>query len=316
MIEKQMKNEKGFSLIEMLIAMALGIFMLGVAIFTFNKQNAVIRTGNQETETRGMARLALDALVTNIQMAGYGLPPGDSTINDGASPPVFSPRPAVGIATATATSIKYRVNSDDVTTYVAVDPSDPSVSNAFAVPLNSAIGIFAVNDQVVFFDISAPANMGFRMVSNINSPQTVGSDTYDVMDMNSVVHGVELNPIRDSVPVVINKFHEITYTFNSIAQTISVIDDMGTVPNGDDTTTVIANNVTDLTFSYFNSAVYASPSTPPPPVTLPLDWGTVSDRDELGDIRRINVSITVRDQNETQVTTTLVSDITLRNMGI
>jgi type II secretory pathway pseudopilin PulG len=313
MIEKQMKNEKGFTLIEMLLAMALGIVVLGIAIFTYNKQSTVLRTGNQQTETRGMARLAMDALVTNIQTAGYGLPPGDSTINDRADPPVFSPRAAMGISKASATSVTYRVNSDDITTFIAVDPSS-SASNAFVVPLNSAIGIFAVNDQVVFFDVSSPANTGFRVVSNINSPQLVSGTNYDVMAMSGVAHGVELNPLRDSVPVMINKYHEITYTFNAGPQTITVQDDQGTDPTGDDTTTVIATNVTNLTFSYFNSVVYNS-TADPTAIALPLDWATVADRPALGNIRRINIDITVRDQNETTVTTTLVSDVTLRNMG-
>jgi type II secretory pathway pseudopilin PulG len=313
MIEKQMKNEKGFTLIEMLLAMTLGIVVLGVAIYTYNKQSSVIRTGNQETETRGMARLAMDALVTNIQTAGYGLPPGDSTINDGADPPVFSPRAAMGISKASATSVTYRVNSEDITTYVSRDPSS-SAANSFVVPLNSANGIFLVNDQVVFFDISAPANTGFRVVSNITSPQLISGTNYDLMAMSGVSHGVELNPLRDSVPVMINKYHEITYTFNAGPQTITVVDDQGTDPTGDDTTTTIATNVTNLTFSYFNSVVYNS-TADPTAVALPLDWVNVADRPDLGNIRRINIDITVRDQNETAVTTTLVSDVTLRNMG-
>jgi hypothetical protein len=113
---------------------------------------------------------------------------------------------------------------------------------------------------------------------------------------------------------MINKYHEITYTFNAGPQTITVVDDQGTDPTGDDTTTTIATNVTNLTFSYFNSVVYNS-TADPTAVALPLDWVNVADRPDLGNIRRINIDITVRDQNETTVTTTLVSDVTLRNMG-
>ena len=80
--------------------MSLGIVVMGVAIFTYNKQSTVLRIGNQETQTRGMARLAMDALVKNIQTAGSGMPPGDSKINDGASPPTYTPRNAQGISKA------------------------------------------------------------------------------------------------------------------------------------------------------------------------------------------------------------------------
>jgi type II secretory pathway pseudopilin PulG len=315
MFAKKMKNEKGFTLIEMLLAMTLGIVVMGVAIFTYNKQSTVLRIGNQETQTRGMARLAMDAMVSNIQTAGYGMPPGDSKINNGANPPVYSPRNAQGVSQASSTAITIMTNRSDISTYIARDPS-VSPANAFLVPLNSAVtGVpattFAVGDQIVFFDVSDPSITFRGDISSLTSPQSAGGVNYDLITLGSSIVTTAVKPIRDSVPFMVNQYHTITYTFNAIAETITLNDDQGTANNGDDITRVVANNVTNLTLTYFDTFGNTVD------VSTPLDWANgTADQDELGSIRGIAIDLTVRDQNETAVTTTLTSAATLRNMGI
>ena len=277
MIKRPMNNEKGFTLIEMLIAMAIGIALLATATYTYTKQSDVIRFGNQTTQTRGMARLALDELVTEIRRAGYGMPPGDSAAG----------RPARGISTATATSITYRANTDNFTTY-AIDDNTNSGSNA--VPVTDA-SLFSVNDNVAFFDTAAPANGRFGpLTSVIPGPDLIGFGS---------ANGFTYEPIADNTAVVVNKYHTITYTYNSGPMTITVTDDGG---NSTNTTTTVAGNVTDVTFSYFDAS--GTPLT-----TLPLN------ATDLGNVRRMNISITVQDRIETTVTETFDTDVTLRNMG-
>jgi hypothetical protein len=85
---------------------------------------------------------------------------------------------------------------------------------------------------------------------------------------------------------------------------------MGTNPTGDDTTTTIATNVKDLTLRYFDSFDNLVS------VATPLDWTNgAADEALLGSIRGIAISITVQDQTESTVTTTLTSGVSLRNMG-
>jgi type II secretory pathway pseudopilin PulG len=314
MCAKKMKNENGFTLIEMLLAMTLGIVVLGVAIFTYNKQSSVLRIGNQETQTRGMARLAMDEMVSNIQTAGYGMPPGDSKINNGANPPVYSPRNAQGVSKASSTSITLLTNRSNITTFIARDPS-VSPANAFLVPVDSAVtGVpattFAVGDQVVFFDISDPATTFREEISALTSPLSVGGVDYDLITLSSSVVTTAIKPVRDSVPFMINQYHTITFTFDAGAETITVVDDQGTVSTGDDITRVIASNVTNLTLTYFDTFDSTVD------VSTPLDWANTADQPDLGSIRGIAINLTVRDQNETTVTTTLTSAATLRNMGI
>jgi len=293
---RQMKNEKGFTMIEMMIAAAMSIVLLGAAVYTYNKQDKLLRQENDSVQTRDFARLAMDQVANNLLLAGYGFPPGNSVAG----------RPAQGFTNADVTTLTYRANTDNIMTYVARDAI--AAATGFVVPLNTASGIFSVNDTVIFFDVETPTKWGTRTVSAIGNNINLGDPVnYDTLSMSAVANGFDFKPVTDVVAVEINKFHTITYTFNAGAQTITVTDDQGTDDGGtDDTTTLVANRVTDLTFSYFDANGN--------PLTL-LTTGTPTDPTELGNIRKVGISITTVDDLDTNVTATLLTDINLRNMG-
>ena len=69
-------NEQGLTLIELLIAMAMSVVVLGTTIFTYTKQEKVLRTESDKTYLRGLGRLAMEELAREIRQAGYGFPPG------------------------------------------------------------------------------------------------------------------------------------------------------------------------------------------------------------------------------------------------
>ena len=211
-------------------------------------------------------------------------------------------------------------NTDNINTFIINDPT--ASTDTFKVPPKSANTgdpdtTFAADDQVVIFDVSSPATTVRRIVKAVGSPST----KFDAMVFTANVNSDIITPIASSAPFMVSKYHEITITFDSVAQTITLVDDMGTDDGGtDDTTTVIANNVTNLTFTYFNNTDLTAAGTPPPDnevdVSTPLDWANVADQTDLGGIRAIVIDLTVRDQDETAVTTTLTSAVTLRNMGV
>ena len=287
------KNEKGFTLIELMISMALGITLMGAAIYTYTKQDSVLRDENSSVQLRDFARLALDALVPDIRMAGYGFPPGDSA----------GGRPSQGITTADATTITYFSNTDDITVYVARDPSG-ATATSLVLPLNSTNGALFVNDNVAFFDTQFPDQWNSWRINNINTNVNLGDpQNYDIITLDGQI-GFAFLPIANGVPVVISKYHTISINYNAGAQTITVTDDNGTDDGGgDDTTVTVANNVSDLTFRYFDADGIAL-------TALPL---ILADR---GDVRRIQISITVVDPDEASVTATLSTHTHLRNMGL
>lgn len=292
MIDKQMKNENGFALIELLIAMAIGIIVLGVAIFTYNKQDQLLRNENKNVQIRDFARLAMDDLTTNIRMAGNGFPPGDSTLT--------TPRPARGVTNADVTTITYRANTDGITTFVNFDSTSTTNKKLPVADISS----FVINDHVVFFDVQTPTKWNTKTFESTSNIAAIG----DFMEWGASVaaqNDFTFEPITDNVAVPVNKYHTIIYSHNAVAQTINVKDDMGTNDGGtDDTDIIMANNVSNLTFSYFDM------NGDPLNTTLPLPAA------DLGNLRKIQISITVVDEDDDTVTTTLLTDITLRNMGI
>jgi prepilin-type N-terminal cleavage/methylation domain-containing protein len=67
-------GEGGFTLVELLIAMALSLVVLGAAFSAFTYQDKAYRTQAQVTEMQQELRAAADLIVQDVRMAGYGLP--------------------------------------------------------------------------------------------------------------------------------------------------------------------------------------------------------------------------------------------------
>jgi len=279
-----MKNEKGFTLVEMLVAMAISIVLMASIIYVFTKQSSVLRDENSNVQLRDFARLAMDELVPNIRLAGYGFPPGNSSIG----------RPARGITVAGATTLTYRANVDDISTLANADSIASTDEFIF---VGDTTGFTAgLNQNVVFFDTNDPTQWNFYPLIGVN-PNT----TLDWAGGNP--NGFDIRPVTAGVPVVINRYHIITYNFDGGNQIVTVTDDNSTDDGGgDDTTTTVANNVSDLTFSYFDANGN-------PLSVLPLN---AADR---GDVRKIRISITLVDDLESSMTASLRTNVYLRNMG-
>lgn len=115
---KQIKNSKhssGFSLIELMIGLVLGLFITTVAITYLVASSKAFRIQDDDGRLQENARFALDILTKNVRMAGLNSTT-DQTINlffSGASCPDDD---GAGTATAcTGDSIDEDVNIDGVT---------------------------------------------------------------------------------------------------------------------------------------------------------------------------------------------------------
>lgn len=281
MNNRLMKNQKGFTLIELLIAMAISTLLLGAAMYTYTKQDQVLRDENKNLKLRDYARFAITELGENLRMAGFGFPPGDSAAG----------RPAQGVSNADATTITFMANTENITTYAASDNDDPT-SNAVQV---LDVSPFSVDDNVVFFNAEDPDDGRFGpLTSVIPGPKLIGFGSQN---------GFTFEPIDDGVAVMVNQYHTLTYTYNSVNQIITLTDDNGTGNVGDDTTVTVASQVSSLTFSYFDADGAAL-------TTLPLN------ATDLGNVRRVQIMIIVVDDIDPSVTATLITDVTMRNMGI
>jgi prepilin-type N-terminal cleavage/methylation domain-containing protein len=279
------KNEKGFTLIEMLISMVIGIALLGTAIYSYTKQDSLLRDENSNVQLRNFARLAVDELVPEIRMAGFGFPPGDSTLT--------TPRPARAIVVADATTFTYMANTDDISINSNAD-GIATTDNWVSCDDPAAAG-FAAGDNAVFFNANDPIEWNSYTVDGVFA----ASIDWDVGEAN----GFLIETATKGIPVVVSNYHMITIFYDAGTQLITVTDDNGTFAGGDDTTITVANNVSELTFSYFDANGN-------PLAALPLSAA------DLGDIRRVQIFVTVVNADDNNLTATLRTNIHLRNMGI
>ncbi len=93
------KDSRGYTLIEVLIAAAIGVIVLGAVVSIFVQEDKVIQKESEETNIRAKGRHLIKVLAKEIRMAGFGLPPN------------------LGVTDiSTANSVTFRANLNDVRT--------------------------------------------------------------------------------------------------------------------------------------------------------------------------------------------------------
>lgn len=150
-IKQYCKNSRGYTLVELLIAGAMGALMLGVVVSIFVKEDQVIQKETEETNIRAKGRHLLKVIAKEIRMAGFGLPPD------------------VGVTDISATdSITFRSNLDDVRT---TTPPGSVGTNAVAQNDTSITVVngsgFSNGDSIVIYD---PGFRDFELNTISGSP--------------------------------------------------------------------------------------------------------------------------------------------------
>lgn len=85
-----MRRAEGFTIIELMISMVLGMIVIGSAFALFGGQRIAIRLSKQATEVQSEGRVALDALARELRAAGdFGCWPVSSPINVLNTPTAF-----------------------------------------------------------------------------------------------------------------------------------------------------------------------------------------------------------------------------------
>ena len=77
-------SRKGFTLVELMVALVLSFILVGAIYGTFTSQQKSYTVQDQIAEAQQNARMAMNVLMRDIRMAGYGMPDGGITIG---SPP-------------------------------------------------------------------------------------------------------------------------------------------------------------------------------------------------------------------------------------
>jgi type IV pilus assembly protein PilW len=117
----------GFTLLELVIAMAIGLIVLAAMYGLFTTQQKQLGTQEQIIEMQQNARMAMDMMSREIRMAGYD-PSGALTKCTGAKPGTLSGSTCMGIFYAGASVIQFNMNTlGETITYGLYTPSGDSV---------------------------------------------------------------------------------------------------------------------------------------------------------------------------------------------
>lgn len=86
-----MRNTYGFTIVELMISMVLGMLVVASALVLFGGQRMAMRLSSQSTEVQHEGRIALDALARDLRAAGdFGCWPVSSPINVLNTPTAFN----------------------------------------------------------------------------------------------------------------------------------------------------------------------------------------------------------------------------------
>ena len=115
----------GFTLVELLIAMAVGLIVLGAMYGVFTTHNKTFSTQEQVAEMQQNARAAMDMMTREIRMAGYD--------------PLGSAGPGIVIATSSSINFTLDITSTSGPDAPDGDTSDPNENITYS--LYTADGI-------------------------------------------------------------------------------------------------------------------------------------------------------------------------------
>ena len=121
---------RGFSLVELLIAMAVGLIILGAMYGLFTIQSKHLGTQDVVAEMQQNARMAMDMVSREVRMAGYN-PSGTLTRCTGTTPTASTT--CVGIRTASANSISFTtdLNGNGSLTAGSANPNENIVYDRY-----------------------------------------------------------------------------------------------------------------------------------------------------------------------------------------
>jgi prepilin-type N-terminal cleavage/methylation domain-containing protein len=78
------KPQRGFTLVELLVAVSLGLLVMGAGVVVYQQAQASATYVSQRTAVQANARAAINQLGQNLNLAGYGLPIGGVVVPSAA----------------------------------------------------------------------------------------------------------------------------------------------------------------------------------------------------------------------------------------
>jgi len=124
-------NDRGFTLVELLIAMAVGLIVLGAVYALFTAQSKHLANQELLTEMHQNARIAMGIMAQEISMAGYNqtTAPTITAVNRCTGTTTAATNPCIGITYAGNDTIKFAADLNGNGSITPDDPSDGDNAN-------------------------------------------------------------------------------------------------------------------------------------------------------------------------------------------
>ena len=224
---KNWKNKKGFTLVELLIAVLIsGIVIIEIYNF-FNYQQRNYALQDQLVEVQQNLRVGMDALSRDLRPIGYGVPSATS------------PSAIEKITAATEKSITFLANLSDVHTELTNDYDPAALSpNDSILYVNSSNGF--ANGNIIY--VTDGAKWDQATITSVSGPLgtlTISAPLANPYSVGSTVHVVST----------------VTYTIDTTDKELTRKIDSGSAQP-------VCNNLDYLQFKYYdtNNNIIANPS--------------------------------------------------------
>ncbi len=213
MSDQSTKRKRGFSLMEMTIAMGLGTLVLGVALQLYSQGVSATWTVSQRAELQQDFRAASDMLTKDLSLAGSGLGNGTQVPLPSGTAPVYGcdQTPKCYLGSTNLVSGKYPLNGATPTLYGLVPgynlgptlASNPSATDVVTVAyadtsfyLNCYQATISALGKVTFAPASPPAWPAGCLPNGVATPQAV-NDTMLGLTPGDLVYFPSLNMVGE-----------------------------------------------------------------------------------------------------------------------
>ena len=157
-------DARGFTLIEILIALGIFLFVLFAVYTTFETSRSTYAAGEQKADIQQTARLAMELMEHDLRLAGYGFP---------KSGPNCTPNPPNAIVNADETRVTFRADLFNATTIISnVDVSPGNTT------LNVEDGSVILADDIIYLNNGAECEqLTVQSVNTGGDPHTITATT-------------------------------------------------------------------------------------------------------------------------------------------
>jgi len=208
-------NRKGFTLIEVLISMAVGLIVLSSVIGTFVLQRKTYDVQEQVSEMLQNARAAIDLMSREIRMAGYQVV-GTAIPTQGASTITFLADVDSDIITTVDTTA---AGAGDTSLSVDLEDGVQTVESTDYLWISDG-----TNTEFIQVDATTPCNITgepdtIHLSSGLAHGYGVGSLVHTVEQVTYSLNGTTLE--RNTVPIAEN-IESLGFTYGSETVTIQL----------------------------------------------------------------------------------------------